>query len=53
MYVCFQGDTERKTLGMAAREAKEHLDTFWLVGVVEQYRGFITVLKNMMDPLRR
>lgn len=49
-----QGDgAGPKTLETAAREAKEHLDTFWLVGVIEQYEGFIAVLKHMMDPLRR
>lgn len=37
----------------AAREAMEHLDTFWMVGVIEQYNGFIAVLKHMMDPLKR
>ena len=42
-----------KTLDKAASEAKEHLDTFWLVGVIEQYKGFIAVLKHMMDPLKR
>lgn len=30
-----------------------NLDTFWLVGVVEQYRGFMAMLQVMMDPLKR
>lgn len=42
-----------KTLDEAAKQAMDNLDTFWLVGVVEQYRGFMVVLREMMDPLRR
>ena len=38
---------------MAAEEAKKNLDTFWLVGVVEQYQGFMAVLQEMMDPFKR
>lgn len=30
--------------------AIENLNTFWVVGVVEQYRGFVEVLKRSMDP---
>ena len=30
--------------------AIEHLNTFFVVGVVEQYRGFIEVLKFTLDP---
>ncbi|CAM9368263.1 unnamed protein product, partial [Ascophyllum nodosum] len=30
--------------------AIEHLNTFFVVGVVEQYRGFIEVLKLTLDP---
>lgn len=30
-----------------------NLDTFWLVGVVEQYGGFMAVLQGMMDPSKR
>eukprot|EP00752_Nemacystus_decipiens_P018618 g16693.t1 len=46
------GGTAPKTLDVAATEAMEHLDTFWLVGVIEQYKGFLAVLKHMMDPLK-
>lgn len=28
----------------------EHLNTFWVVGVVEQYAGFVEVLKHSLDP---
>lgn len=49
----YQGDVAQRTLDTAAREAKDNLDTFWLVGVIEQYKGFIAVLKHMMDPLKR
>eukprot|EP00903_Cladosiphon_okamuranus_P018727 g17237.t1 len=45
-------DEGPKTLDEATREAKEHLDTFWLVGVIEQYEGFFAVLKHMLDPLK-
>lgn len=34
----------------ATVEAAYNLDTFWLVGVVEQYEGFITVLQHLLDP---
>ncbi|CBJ27709.1 expressed unknown protein [Ectocarpus siliculosus] len=39
-----------KTLSAGAQEAKDNLDTFWLVGVIEQYQGFMAVLQAMMDP---
>lgn len=44
-----------KTKGLedAAVEAMENLDTMWLVGVVEQYQGFMAVLQGMLDPLVR
>lgn len=42
-----------KTLNTATREAKEHLDSYWLVGVIEQYGGFMAVLQAMMDPLKK
>lgn len=32
------------------RAAVEHLGTFFVVGVVEQYDGFIDVLRRTMDP---
>ena len=30
--------------------AIENLNTFFVVGVVEQYRGFVEVLKRSLDP---
>lgn len=30
--------------------AVDHLNTFYVVGVVEQYKGFIEVLKRTLDP---
>lgn len=33
-----------------ASTAAERLNTFLVVGVVEQYRGFIEVLKYVLDP---
>ena len=33
-----------------ASAAVEHLGTFWVVGVVEQYAGFLQVLKRTLDP---
>ncbi|CAN0233370.1 unnamed protein product, partial [Ectocarpus fasciculatus] len=30
--------------------AVDHLNTFYVVGVVEQYQGFIEVLKRTLDP---
>jgi len=33
-----------------AQTAVTNLNTFFVVGVVEQYRGFIEVLKHSLDP---
>ena len=33
-----------------ARTAVDHLNTFYVVGVVEQYHGFIEVLRRSLDP---
>lgn len=33
-----------------ARDAAEHLGTFFVVGVVEQMEGFLEVLKMSLDP---
>ncbi len=33
-----------------AQTAVDNLNTFYVVGVVEQYRGFIEVLKYSLDP---
>lgn len=30
--------------------AIENINTFWVVGVVEQYKGFVEVLKHSLDP---
>ncbi|CAM9186513.1 unnamed protein product [Ectocarpus sp. 4 AP-2014] len=45
-----EGGVGGKTLSAGAQEAKDNLDTFWLVGVIEQYQGFMAVLQTMMDP---
>lgn len=37
----------------ATHEAMENLRRFWVVGIVEQYAGFIEVLKRLLDPERR
>ena len=37
----------------AVEAAKTNLNTFWLVGVVEAYQGFMAVLQSLMDPLNR
>ena len=31
--------------------AIENLNAFWVVGVVEQYRGFVKVLQHSLDPV--
>ncbi|CAB1114267.1 unnamed protein product [Ectocarpus sp. CCAP 1310/34] len=41
--------THNETWAMAT-ESVEHLNTFLVVGVVEQYEGFIEVLKHTLDP---
>ncbi|CAB1112085.1 unnamed protein product [Ectocarpus sp. CCAP 1310/34] len=45
-----EGGVGGKTLSAGAQEAMDNLDTFWLVGVIEQYQGFMAVLQAMMDP---
>ncbi|CAM9509422.1 unnamed protein product [Scytosiphon promiscuus] len=47
-----EGANGSKPLQTAAQEARDNLDTFWLVGVIEQYQGFMAVLQAMMDPLQ-
>lgn len=42
--------TLSQTLAMA-QTAVSNLNTFYVVGVVEQYRGFIEVLKRSLDPV--
>lgn len=34
----------------ATVEGARNLQTFWLVGVVEQYTGFVSVMKVLLDP---
>lgn len=34
----------------ATVEGASNLRTFWLVGVVEQYKGFVSVLRALLDP---
>ncbi|CAM9993373.1 unnamed protein product [Ectocarpus fasciculatus] len=34
----------------ATVEGARNLNSFWLVGVVEQYGGFVTVLRALLDP---
>ncbi|CAN0136881.1 unnamed protein product [Pylaiella littoralis] len=40
----------KETMQDWAQSAVEHLSTFYVVGVVEQYRGFIEVLERLLDP---
>lgn len=47
--------SDRKRLGAqklerATKTAMENLESFWVVGVVEQYAGFEEVLKRLLDP---
>lgn len=37
-------------LERAAAEAVQNMETFWVVGVVEQYAGFEEVLRRLLDP---
>lgn len=34
----------------ATVEGAQNLDEFWLVGVVEQYQGFMSVMRALLDP---
>lgn len=34
----------------ATIEGAQNLGKFWLVGVVEQYRGFVSVMQALLDP---
>ncbi|CAM9133356.1 unnamed protein product [Ectocarpus sp. 12 AP-2014] len=51
------GGNKKKLYGekleVAVTEAMANLETFWLVGVVEQYAGFEEVLKLLLDPERK
>ncbi|CAB1099895.1 unnamed protein product [Ectocarpus sp. CCAP 1310/34] len=40
-------------LEVAVTKAIENLETFWLVGLVEQYAGFVEVLELLLDPERK
>lgn len=48
------GDDKRNLRGDgladAADEAIRNLEEFWVVGVVEQYAGFLEVLRRLLDP---
>lgn len=35
----------------ATVQSAKNLDSFWLVGVMEQYAGFISVIRALLDPL--
>ncbi len=37
-------------LRQATVEGASNLGTFWLVGVVEQYKGFVSVMRALVDP---
>ena len=37
-------------LEKAAAEAAANMESFWVVGVVEQYAGFEEVLRRLLDP---
>lgn len=39
------GDIRQATV-----EGANNLQTFWLVGVVEQYTGFVSVMRALLDP---
>ncbi|CAN0530743.1 unnamed protein product, partial [Ectocarpus sp. 8 AP-2014] len=41
--------TKEQSSAMASTAA-EHLSNFWVVGVVEQYAGFVKVLQHTLDP---
>ncbi|CBN75954.1 conserved unknown protein [Ectocarpus siliculosus] len=41
--------TKEQSSAMASTAA-EHLSNFWVVGVVEQYAGFVNVLQHTLDP---
>lgn len=45
-----KNELDEEALEIAAGEAVRNLDTFWIVGVVEQYAGFEEVLKRSLDP---
>lgn len=37
----------------AAHDAIRNLEEFWVVGVVEQYGGFLEVLRSLLDPEKK
>lgn len=51
--VCLFQQVAGKTMKEVSRAAISNLDEMWLVGVIEQYEGFMTVLRVMMDPQKR
>lgn len=38
------------SLSEATEQALVNIESFWLVGVVEQYAGFLEVLRHLLDP---
>lgn len=50
----FAGEDSKQLHGeklvLATEAAINNLGTFWIVGVVEQYPGFLEVLKRSLDP---
>ncbi|CAN0441930.1 unnamed protein product [Pylaiella littoralis] len=46
-------DLPGEELARATEDAIKNLDTFWIVGVIEQYAGFLEVLKRSLDPTEK
>lgn len=42
-----------ESLELATKTAIENLEAFWLVGVVENYTGFMEIFKRILDPKAR
>lgn len=40
-------------LELTTAQALRNLETFWIVGVVEQYPGFEEVLRRSLDPIMK
>lgn len=47
---CVKWKNRTTTLADAGEEAMRNLDTMWMVGVVEQYAGFLELLRILLDP---
>lgn len=50
LYFLFLSASSAQYAAMVS-SAVDHLNTFWVVGVVEQYEGFLEVLEAVLDPL--